>query len=401
MSSGLGHGPRIITNGLYSLWDPKSAKCYDSTENLVAYSTYEATNWSNVFASAATITTGIAAPDGTNTAIRFAGNTSGASLYRVTFPSISTSGTDYISVSFYARLISQGTTGFATTIQWDFDDRTPSGNYSSQLVQGQWVRITGTAIPTADVTNNFVDLLTNGIRDCVIDFWGVQVERGDTVTAYTPTSGTVKNRGTIVYDAQRTGSVDATTKDLTIYGSTTQWKNEGYFNFSNNITNYLMDTVYPMPTNTVSVNVWARTTSSVGTIFNYHNAGSTNDFMLYIAAALQITLFVKTDQSFVINPSTSLLNRWVNFCWTMNRTTGEEVFYIDGVQAGTATRAAGQALVSNGYLVIGQDADSAGGGFDPAQNLDGDWGYMAVYDRVLTATEALENFQALRGRYGV
>lgn len=399
--SGLTYGPGIVTNGIYSVWDAKNSSCYDSTENLVANSTYNATDWSNVFASAATITIGIAAPDGTNTAIRFTGNTTGTSLYRINFPSISTSGTDYISVSFYARLISQGATGWPTTITYDFDDRTPSGNYSSQLVQGQWVRIQGTAIPTVDAVNSFLDLLTNGVRDIVIDFWGVQVERGDTVTSYTSTSGSVKNRGTGLLDDIRTGSVNPTTKTLTLYGSTTQWKNEGYFNFSNNTTNYLMNTSYPMPTNTVSVNVWARQTSNTANIFTYHDATSTNEFMLYVEAPLLIRPHTKGDNTWSITPSSTVLNRWINYCWTMNRTTGVEILYMDGVQVSTITRLAGTSLVSNGYLVIGQEADSAGGSFDAAQNLDGDFGFMSIYNRVLSASEVNQNFQALRGRYGL
>jgi hypothetical protein len=74
---------------------------------------------------------------------------------------------------------------------------------------------------------------------------------------------------------------------------------------------------------------------------------------------------------------------------------------MNGVEIGTRTHSVGTAHTTNGYLIIGQEADAPGGGFDANQNLDGDFSFISVYDKALSATEIQQNFNALRGRYGI
>ena len=68
--------------------------------------------------------------------------------------------------------------------------------------------------------------------------------------------------------------------------------------------------------------------------------------------------------------------------------------YRDGVHVGTTTRGAGEAYnTSNGVTIhrwMNQD-----------RNWAGDTGPVHVYDRDLTASELLQNYNAQRGRFGV
>jgi hypothetical protein len=161
---------------------------YSMSENFVSYSTYNASFWINNFPAGATLTTGITAPDGTNTAIRFTCNNTTNALLRVNIPSLTPNGTDTYTTSFYVRRISG--TGTASI---DLNDGNPSVDYASQLVTNQWVRISVSGVPTA-TAKTFLDLFSDANTNYVLDFWGVQLERGSVATDCTPTRGSIVTR---------------------------------------------------------------------------------------------------------------------------------------------------------------------------------------------------------------
>lgn len=376
-------GTNIVHDGLVSLYDAKSFASYDYTENYVNFSTYEPTRWSNVFPTYATLTPGYTAPDGSPTAVRFSGIVGGSSLLRVTFNTVTTDGVDSWTFSFYARLIS-GSVGSATT---DFGDIS-TNNYTSQLIQDEWVRISYTLVPPAG-TETWVDLMNNLSRNYVVDFWGLQLERRDFVTPYTPTTGTPRPRSDQFRDL-------VSGQDMTIYGSTTQWQPEGHFFFENNITNYIEKTGYPMPTRTTTHNVWWRSAYAGGqqTPYTYHIGG--NNEMLFITTVTSVDALTKGSNDGIA--VSNMANQWQNFCRTSDRDTGEERYYLNGVQIGSRNYLPGTLYTSPGTLLIGQEPDGAN--FDVNQNLDGDFGYLAIYDNILTADQVRQNYEALRGRFG-
>jgi len=68
---------------------------------------------------------------------------------------------------------------------------------------------------------------------------------------------------------------------------------------------------------------------------------------------------------------------------------------VDNQTFGTGT------ILDNGYLVLGQEQDSIGGGFATTQDFPGDYGYFAVYGRGLSDAEVEQNFNATKGSYGL
>jgi hypothetical protein len=186
---------------------------------------------------------------------------------------------------------------------------------------------------------------------------------------------------------------------MTIYGAVTH--QNGYFTFGvNQTTQYIMNTSFPMPTGDHTVESWFRITNNQAnqTPYTYSVAGD-NALLLFTNSLTQVAPH-SFGNSFGINVP-NMLNRWINFTRTRIQSIGVEVYCMDGVQIGTRTYSAGTAHTTNGYLIIGQEADSPGGGFDANQNLDGDFSFISVYNRALSAAEIQQNFNALRGRYGV
>ena len=189
-------------------------------------------------------------------------------------------------------------------------------------------------------------------------------------------------------------------RNLTIFGSPAH-NPAGYFTLANNqTTQYMQRFPFETPTVDITYSCWFRSnfTSTAQTPFTYSVNGN-NEMLFYIENSTQLTPHPKgiTRQL----ATTNMTNIWVNFAWSRQTSTGENLFYRDGQLIGQYTASAGVPTVANGHLIIGQEADSPGGSFDPNQNLDGDFSRLDIYNRVLSLTEVQQNFEALRGRYGI
>jgi len=92
---------------------------------------------------------------------------------------------------------------------------------------------------------------------------------------------------------------------------------------------------------------------------------------------------------------------WKQVVRTSNRSTGAEVLYVNGVSQFTTTLSAGTLVTTGGSLVLAQEQDSIGGSFDPNQAFGGNITIVKVYNRALTATEVLQNYNATKSRFGL
>jgi len=165
-------------------------------------------------------------------------------------------------------------------------------------------------------------------------------------------------------------------------------------------TQFAMQNSYAIPTAAVTFSCWFRSnfTSAAQTPFTY-SVGGNNEMLFFINSATQIAPHDIGNAAAINVPN--MQNRWCNFTWTRVSATGVSVYYLDGVQVGTRTYLPGTSPVSGGYLIIGQESDTPGGGFDANQNLDGDFARLDIYNRAITAAEVAQNYAALRGRFGI
>lgn len=193
----------------------------------------------------------------------------------------------------------------------------------------------------------------------------------------------------------------AGTNNMTIYGSPT-YNAAGYFTLgTDQTTQYIMNSLFPHPTTAVTYNVWFRSNFAgpVQTPFTYSVAGD-NQMLFYIPNSTTFVPHPLGNNTWTVATS-NMANVWVNATWTRDSASGVNILYRNGIQVGTFTASAGTNIVTNGYLIIGQESDAPGGGFDPNQNLDGDFSHLSIYNRVLSPEEALQNFNAMKGRYGL
>jgi len=110
--------------------------------------------------------------------------------------------------------------------------------------------------------------------------------------------------------------------------------------------------------------------SSIGTqdgILSYASTGNTNDFLVVAQESLSL-LINGFAAAFGTSFNDGVLHHLV-VTWLSSN--GEAKAYLDGVLVSTLTVQTGHSIVSGGSVVLGQDQDTIGAGFQPGQALDG------------------------------
>jgi hypothetical protein len=93
-----------------------------------------------------------------------------------------------------------------------------------------------------------------------------------------------------------------------------------------------------------------------------------------------------------------VLNKWTSIIYTYNSTginSGTEVFYLDGIQTSTRTGSMPSWVTSND-IWLGYHAISGG-----SWPFNGRIAQTLIYNKALSATEILQNYNATKGRYGL
>ena len=91
--------------------------------------------------------------------------------------------------------------------------------------------------------------------------------------------------------------------------------------------------------------------------------------------------------------STISASTWYNLVWTLNNSTFATEVYLNGSSDDSTT-------LTNSYIGTGSNTQ-IGDGSLPGLPFDGQMGKCDFYDRILTAAEIKQNFNAHRGRYGI
>lgn len=97
--------------------------------------------------------------------------------------------------------------------------------------------------------------------------------------------------------------------------------------------------------------------------------------------------------STTITPQLTGYNKWYHITQTTSASAGQMKTYVNSVLVNTVDFT-GTPTTGNGYL-IGR------GFFGGIQNYSGRVGFVRFYKKVLTQEEISQNFNAIRGRYGI
>ena len=180
--------------------------------------------------------------------------------------------------------------------------------------------------------------------------------------------------------------------------------NPSHFSFLNNQVDQIYNSSFSFGGSTaiMTASCWVRldNVNVDHSIISYAETGqSANQYLMYYAG----TSSPKQFNLWFDNTSLSIQNALETTVWynivNVVSSTGN-ILYINAQQIGSQTKT-GTQLEGSGYMVFGQDQDSVGGGFQTSQDLIGDIAQVSIYNRVLTASEIQQNFNATRSRFGI
>lgn len=398
------NNPRIVTDGLVLHLDAANMKSYDKYENLLTNSQL-GTQVLNDYGAVTTSTdTTIANPFGGNDGVLKCTHTTnaaggyfrwGRSLSLVsgstyTFSYYFKNGT--VSNPFDQNAFYIGT--MINTYSPSFQEIRISINTNTPVGNG-WYRQTLTFTPSYNQTYNVIFNQANNQTPIGSYYlYGFQLEEGSTVTDYYETTTTAKTRSTTWLDMSGNGR--NATKGGSQSPSYPQFKNDnngiGYFNFSGGILseNYSRFDVSSPQMSQMTAMAWYRPTVAGGHVFRMSNS----DYQIGPDGWTAGTNF--NDVKIAPNSNGPVvaanLNKW-NFAavsWDNQTAKG----YLNGILQGQTTRSS-PVDIQAGTLRIGTRNDVY------FSHFVGDIAIVKVYDTCLSETEIKQNFNALRGRFGI
>jgi hypothetical protein len=154
-----------------------------------------------------------------------------------------------------------------------------------------------------------------------------------------------------------------------------------------------------MPADEITVAYWMQvdaptTTRTYGTPISYAVAGEYNEFAIINmqGGGIYMGIWIKGDLVYTWDPSnfTPLYSndgQLHHMAVTWRSSDGKVIIYVDGTKRWEDTVAQGQSITSGGALVLGQEQDSLGGGFQPEEAFAGTLDHVAIWDRALTGSE--------------
>ncbi len=153
-------------------------------------------------------------------------------------------------------------------------------------------------------------------------------------------------------------------------------------------------------TSTGTISFWIKLTNTIeaGYAGNQRPWGKNGDFECrWGGNALQadnrkLNIDIQGTQNLISTQDTWLNSLWYNIAITYNSATNSSVLYIQGVQNVTGTSGNPSALAGNFNIM----ATASATGF-----VNGRIGNFLVYNRALSATEILQNYDAVKSRFGL
>lgn len=268
--------------------------------------------------------------------------------------------------------------------------------YNTKPYTWQRLYATFTVAPTNNTgTTRSCYMYGHYIKRGKIKIANVQIEPGGPSTFITGSSLANATRST-------TGVLTDWTGNSTITANGGSYGSDGMLSLTGPTTDYLSISNSALSTQASSgiwtIDIWLNRSSAQATIDSFLQTGSGNNFLWYYRNTNNVMQFENTSATSV-SGFTITNNEWFNF--TATGSGGSVSVYKNAQLIGTMSNTTTFTIASSIGIIMGQEMDANNGGFDPGQSWKGKIGSTKFYDRVLTTSEIEQNFNALRGRYGV
>jgi len=395
------YNPKVSTDGLVLCLDAANKKSYDNKQNLLPYSENATIDiyglWAKINVTVPGTTT--TAPDGTNTAYLIVPSVVNTNHYIAHINNSVVASTTYTHSVYakaggYSFLLLNFATDFTANPNATFNLATGVITSSAACIASissvgnGWYRcsITATAATTGDgYIYNFPMPSTSGSYagngTSGVYLWGVQLEANSSPGEYIKTTG-ARFLPTTWTD------LSGNSNNVTLYNSPTYSTLNGgklTFNGSYGVTS--------------STSVLSNTAYTKTAWFRFAGLGSANNIISgnggdhAFWGGTRSALCAGHNGSYYTVQSTTVLkeNTWYFGAVTFNTSTGWRLYLNGKLEA-----------ISFDLTTFNGNGNIEIGGFGGAANLmNGDMAIANVYNRVLTPDEIIQNYNAMRGRFGV
>ena len=151
------------------------------------------------------------------------------------------------------------------------------------------------------------------------------------------------------------------------------------------------------PTTAITVSTWIRFNAMVADVralSDWHQNGATDRWIFYITNSNTIQWYLLTNSFASAVPfSPVLLNTWYNFTGVYNGIS--QIFYVNGVFH-NSTPKTGNMNTSNTSQPVRLGGQVSAGGYH-----NGNISTTLIYNRALSATEILQNYNTTKTRFGL
>ncbi|XP_077983821.1 sushi, von Willebrand factor type A, EGF and pentraxin domain-containing protein 1-like [Glandiceps talaboti] len=154
-------------------------------------------------------------------------------------------------------------------------------------------------------------------------------------------------------------------------------------------TDYAILNSYTLPElNTFTIAFWMRTSDSVGTILSYATTvgDHTEDNTILLSYYDNFKLTINGEDAYTDSEVAD--NEWHHVVVTWANEGGRWQFYMDGVVQSSGEHFQEDSIVpGGGSLILGQEQDELGGGFNPSETFIGDMSRLNIWNSVLTESD--------------
>jgi len=174
-------------------------------------------------------------------------------------------------------------------------------------------------------------------------------------------------------------------------------------NNANSVGTDYINVPYNISSNTVTVEVIAsfNPTSFWGTIWGNESWSAGRGYLAYMSSTTSISFGRPAQQSTENITASNAVRQWI---FVINGT--QHSLYLNGTQVGTTDTIGAQTLFTTSELYFG--ARHVNNGIGPADRMNNSnaalqpvYYQMRLYNRALSGAEVLQNFNAIKGTYGL
>jgi len=257
----------------------------------------------------------------------------------------------------------------------------------SGTVSGQVVVSTGTSCAAGDIEQEGACVACGPgaiLRDNPVVYWRLGEAAGDAIDASgnandgTYGGGETRAQLTVTDDGDASIGLDGATTAATCDSCVVRSAFDDF------------------PTDALTVELWLRSDdddaegTSGRALVSYASTAADNDFIVHNATSLSV--FVA---GVSVNTGINLVDgRWHHLAVSWRSSDGDTRVYVDGAYVFGATHQMGASITAGGTVVLGQEQDSIGGGFNAGQSFRGLLDEVAVFDSVLSDVQIAQHFEA-------